>query len=104
MALTTVGWASEPINEGHDAPASSKGNGPFADLYPGFDYCGAFTHSEFRYDVYARNVRCRRANRVVKAFVLPPYDSPSGWDCGSGAGGGYCPKGNREIGYQVRVK
>jgi hypothetical protein len=100
-------------------PAVSAGRiPPDPDVYgPTFDFCNSFHAKGYRIDVYAKNVSCRRARNVQKAFwrgseksvIYHPMHGVDeywtlkrfpGWRCTTGAGGGSCAKGRATAAYQ----
>lgn len=93
-------------------PARSAAETPFG---PHYRSCGSF-HAEYKINVYASRVNCRRAMRIQREFWLAPPDrivevyrrrGPQlillkrfpGWKCFSGAGGGGCHKGRKVAAY-----
>jgi hypothetical protein len=84
---------------------------------PGFNSCGSFNTSDYRINVSAKKVSCKRATAIQRELWLGP-DSRKvivnggsgatgyiklkrypGWKCGSGAGAGACKKNKSVAAY-----
>ncbi len=95
--------------------SSASAAGPYG---PDYEYCGSFSADSYKIEVYATDMRCRKAVRIQREYWLAPRHRKvfvnggagasgyvllkrfPGWRCGSGAGGGQCTKGNASAAYQ----
>jgi hypothetical protein len=87
-------------------------------LPPANRYCATIRYSELPTDLYAKGLSCGLAVRVLRAWLVGPrsgvievdggsggfrgYDrlrSYPGFQCGSGAGGGWCTKHEQTASY-----